>query len=199
MEEQKKKGRFVRPLIVAACAAVVGLSVYADWNYGNSVKEEAGYIYNSSATGEKAKILGEATFVGNLGADAEPVSGGDQKDISEESYFTLASLDRQRARDESLELLQEVVDSSETMPDAKNHALYDITQIASAIESETNIETLIKAKGFDDCLAVISGDNVNVIVKTTGLLTYEVAQIREIVMEELDIPADNIKIIEKIN
>ena len=90
-----------------------------------------------------------------------------------------------------------MVDSSESMPDAKNKALSDMTAIASAIESETNIETLIKAKGFEDCIAVVSGDEANVIVKTSGLLTYEVAQIREIVMNELSIPAENVKIIEK--
>ena len=93
--------------------------------------------------------------------------------------------------------MQTVVDSSESMPDAKNKALEDMTAIASSMEAETNIETLIKAKGFENCIAVISGEDINIVVETTGLLTYEVAQIKEIVMNELGIPAENIKIIEK--
>lgn len=195
-EKKKKNGKIVKPVILAACAAIVGLSVYADWSYANKTSQETGsYIYNSSVSGEKAKLLGEATYVGTSSNEDSNIASID----SAESYFAGAMLERQRTRDETLDLLQTVVDSSETMPDAKNKALSDMTEIASAMQAETNIETLVKAKGFEDCLAVVGSEDVNVIVKTTGLLTYEVAQIREIVMNELDIPADKIKIIEKIN
>ena len=174
---EKKKLRMTRSLILVACAAVVGVSVYADWNYNRKKDVD---------TGENVKILGEATYVGAQDGNAENVSAGSGE--ADAGYFTSAALERRRSRDESLELLQTVVDSSESMPDAKNKALSDMTAIASAIESETNIETLIKAKGFEDCIAVVSGDEANVIVKTSGLLTYEVAQIPEIVMNELSIP-----------
>lgn len=193
---EKKKLRMTRSLILVACAAVVGVSVYADWNYNRKKDvDTGGYLFNSAVTGENVKILGEATYVGAQDGNAENVSAGSGE--ADVGYFTSAALERRRSRDESLELLQTVVDSSESMPDAKNKALSDMTAIASAIESETNIETLIKAKGFEDCIAVVSGDEANVIVKTSGLLTYEVAQIREIVMNELSIPAENVKIIEK--
>ena len=193
---EKKKLRMTRSLILVACAAVVGVSVYADWNYNRKKDvDTGGYLFNSAVTGENVKILGEATYVGAQDGNAENVSAGSGE--ADAGYFTSAALERRRSRDESLELLQTVVDSSESMPDAKNKALSDMTAIASAIESETNIETLIKAKGFEDCIAVVSGDEANVIVKTSGLVTYEVAQIREIVMNELSIPAENVKIIEK--
>lgn len=193
---EKKKLRMTRSLILVACAAVVGVSVYADWNYNRKKDvDTGGYLYNSAVTGENVKILGEATYVGTQKGDAENTSVGSGE--ADESYFTSAAIERQRSRDESLELLQTVVDSSESMPDAKNKALSDMTAIASAMEAESNIETLIKAKGFEDCIAVVSGDEANIIVKTNGLLTYEVAQIREIVMNELSIPAENVKIIER--
>lgn len=195
MNNEKKTKNFkkaTKPLILAACVAVVGISVYADWSYTRkALQEPESYIYNTAVSGDRAKILGEATFVGNT---SETTGTAEQ-----EGYFANAAYERQRSRDETLELLQTVVDSSESMPDAKNKALENMTQIAAFMESEANIETLIKAKGFDDCVTVISDNSVNVIVKTTGLLTYEVAQIREIVMNELKIPAENIKIIEKIN
>lgn len=196
--QKSRKGKGIKPLILAACALVVGLSVYADWSYAKkSAGEQGGYIYNSAVSGERSKILGEATYVGNI-TDAE--SGQSENAVSQsvrDSYFTSAAQERQRSRDESLDLLQTIVDSSESMPDAKNKALEDMTAIASAMEAETNIETLIRAKGFDDCICVIGSEDVNVVVKTTGLLTYEVAQIREIVMNELDVPLEKIKIIEK--
>lgn len=195
-KEKKTKGlkKAAKPLILAACVAVVGVSVYADWSYTQKkAQETGGYIYNSAVSGERAKILGEATYVGGTPETQDTLIE------TEESYFANAAYERQRSRDETLELLQTVVDSSESMPDAKNKALESMTKIASFMESEANIETLVKAKGFDDCVAVINDDGINVIVKTTGLLTYEVAQIREIVMNELDIPVANIKIIEKTN
>ena len=192
---KRKKGRGLKPLVFAACALVVGLSVYADWSYAKK-SSDGGYIYNSAVSGERSKILGEATYVGSVENgvrdDAENVSANVR-----DSYFASAAQDRQMSRDESLGLLQTVVDSSESMPDAKNKALEDMTAIASAMQAETNIETLIKAKGFEDCICVIGGDDVNVVVKTAGLLTYEVAQIREIVMNELDVSPEKIKIIEK--
>ncbi len=195
MNNEKKTKNFkkaTKPLILAACVAVVGISVYADWSYTRkSLQEPESYIYNTAVSGDRAKILGEATFVGNTSETSDT--------DEQEGYFANAAYERQRSRDETLELLQTVVDSSESMPDAKNKALENMTQIAAFMESEANIETLIKAKGFDDCVTVISDNSVNVIVKTTGLLTYEVAQIREIVMNELKIPAENIKIIEKTN
>lgn len=193
-KEQKKKTA-IKPLILAVCVLVVGISVYADWSFNKKAAEDVGgYIYNSAVSGEQAKILGEATYVGSSADIAEQTA---TDETSSESYFAVAALERQKSRDETLGLLQTVVDSQESMPDAKNQALMDMTAIASAMEAETNIETLVKAKGFDDCIAVVGQDDVNVIVKTTGLLTYEVAQIREIVMNELDIPAEKIKIIEK--
>ena len=144
---EKKKLRMTRSLILVACAAVVGVSVYADWNYNRKKDvDTGGYLFNSAVTGENVKILGEATYVGAQDGNAENVSAGSGE--ADAGYFTSAALERRRSRDESLELLQTVVDSSESMPDAKNKALSDMTAIASAIESETNIETLIKAKGF---------------------------------------------------
>ncbi len=203
LEKQKQKNtktkKAVKPIILAACVAVVGLSVYADWNYNrkSGTADEGGYIYNSAVSGDQSKILGEATYVGNITENESENTGAvsDEGDI--DSYFSSIALERQRSRDETLELLQTVVDSSESMPDAKNKALEDMTAIASSMEAETNIETLIKAKGFENCIAVISGEDINIVVETTGLLTYEVAQIKEIVMNELGIPAENIKIIEK--
>lgn len=196
---KRRSGRGVKPLILAACALVVGLSVYADWSYSNKQSDKTGgYIYNSAVSGEQSKILGEATYVGNTsdGVTAENTENANAN-VSKDSYFASAAYERRLSRDESLELLQTVVDSTESMPDAKNKALEDMAAIASAMEAETNIETLIRAKGFDDCICVIGSEDVNVVVKTAGLLTYEVAQIREIVMNELDVPAEKIKIIEK--
>ena len=64
------------------------------------------------------------------------------------------------------------------------------------MEKESSIETLVKAKGFEDCLVVLSDDTVSVMVKTGGLEAQQVAQIKEIVIAETALPGSSIKIIE---
>ena len=118
---------------------------------------------------------------------------------NESTYFATTVLSRQKARDEALEVLQTVVDSEEALEDTKTQAFADISQIAKDIENEANIETLISAKGFEDCIAVVNGSTVNVIVKSDGLLESEIAQINEIVYEQSGVLPANIRIVEKAN
>lgn len=180
---KNKKG-----IIVVCCVFVIGVSVFSDYmiNRRNITAETGSYLYNSSPS-ESAKILGEAKLV-----DSSSVSE-DESD----SYFANALVNRKRSRDEALETLQVVIDSSESMPDVKDEALDRMIGIASEIEIEALVEEMVKAKGFSECLAVISGDNINVVVKSPGLLTNEVAQITEIVMEETGFSPENIRIVEK--
>lgn len=112
-------------------------------------------------------------------------------------YFTAMSLNRQQARDEAMEVLLSVAESQTALDEAKEAALNDISKLASDMEKETNIETMILAKGFTQCIAVISNDNCNVIVESDGLQPGEVAQITEIVYEQAGIKPTNLKIVEK--
>ena len=65
------------------------------------------------------------------------------------------------------------------------------------LKKEANIETLVLAKGFEQCVAVISENNCSVIVECDGLMPGEIAQISEIVYEQAGIVPENLKIIEK--
>lgn len=112
-------------------------------------------------------------------------------------YFTAMSLNRQQARDEAMEVLLSVAESQTALDEAKEAALSDISKLASDMEKESNIETMILAKGFTQCIAVISNDNCNVIVESDGLEPGEVAQITEIVYEQAGIQPTNLKIVEK--
>lgn len=178
-----------KPIIVICCVFIIGISVYSDFLITNSKKNDAGYLYTSNnlENNESAKILGEAKLVDNISfASSE-----------EDTYFSSAQMNRRRSRDEALETLQVVIDSSESMPDVKDDALQQMINIASDIEKEAIVEEMIKAKGFENCIAVISGANINVIVKSPGLLTNEIAQITEVVMDETGFSPENIKIVEK--
>ena len=125
--------------------------------------------------------------------DATP---GDSLTPTTDTYFAAAELSRDQARDEALAVLQTVLDSEDALEETKNQALSDISRIALEIEKEANIESLIRAKGFEDCIAVLSGDSASIIVKSdTELLQNHVAQISEIVYEQAGVLPTNVKIL----
>lgn len=119
------------------------------------------------------------------------------QDANAQDYFAQTVLSRQQARDEALEILQSVATSDTALQETVESALEDISQIAKDIEDESNIETLIEAKGFEDCIAVISSGKATIIVKTDTLLASEIAQINEIVYEQSGILPTGLTIIEK--
>lgn len=114
-----------------------------------------------------------------------------------DNYFASAQVSRQRARDEALEVLQNVIDTAGNSDEAKAQALSDISKLAMAIEQESNIETLVMAKGFENCVAIISGDSARIIVSGKDLTPAQLAQINSIVYEQAGIAPVNITITEK--
>ncbi len=116
---------------------------------------------------------------------------------STDSYFTSIQIDRQRTRDEAIEVLQSVVDNASSTETAKNEALAEINRLASLMQAEANIETLIEAKGFAECVAVLGEDSASIVVKSEQLIPAQISQINEIVYEQSGIKPVNIKIIQR--
>ncbi len=164
-----------RHIVIAGSVVLIVAAVWLNFALFSGEDNDVGY--------------GSSNMENNVSA------GADQS--PEEDYFSSTILSRQKARDEALEVLQSVVDSEDAVEATKEQALGEISKIADDIQLESNIETLILSKGFEQCVAVINGDLVNIIVKTEGLLANEVAQINEIVYEQTGTDPSNIKIIEK--
>ena len=82
--------------------------------------------------------------------------------------------------------------SSEQVKEATDKAL----ATAQMIESESKMETLIKSKGFADCVVYLSDQNAKVVVKTDGLDEAGAAQIMDIVVSEAQVPNENVSIVE---
>ena len=157
-------------LIVVLAILVIGGAVYVNYLLFSDPVDTIGY-----GTNNMADTYGAGGTENNIVVDTS---------TEQDTYFSTTVLSRQKARDEALEVLQTVVTSAEAMEETKAQAFADISQIAKDIESEANIETLIEAKGFSDCVAVVNGSTVNIVVKTEGLLANDIAQINEIVYEE---------------
>lgn len=136
----------------------------------------------------------------NTAIDLSDLSGLDGEDSSAESlqeYFASMALTRQQSRDEAIEVLKAVAESETAIEEMKEQAMSDITEIARYIEKEANIETMVIAKGFSQCLAIIDSGRATVIVESDGLLPNEVAQISEIVYTQSGILPSELTIIEK--
>ena len=112
------------------------------------------------------------------------------------STFSEMTLSRQQARDEAMEVLKTLANSDSATDAAKEDAAAEIEDMAACIEREANIESLIKAKGFEECIAVLSNNSASVIVKTEGLAQNQIAQISEIVYTQAGIHPANLNIIE---
>ena len=125
--------------------------------------------------------------------DAEPENS---TATTTDTYFSATLLSRDQARDEALAVLQTVLENDAALEETKTQALSDISRIALEIEKEANIESLVRARGFEDCIAVLSGDSASIIVKSESeLLQNHVAQISEIVYEQAGVLPSNVKII----
>ena len=165
-----------RNLVIAGSVLLIGAAVLLNFVlFSGDGNSDVGY--------------GSSNMEDNVSANA----GANSKD----DYFSSTQLSRQKARDEALEVLQSVVESTDAVEATKEKALSEISKLADDIQIEANIETLVLSKGFEQCVAVINGDTVNIIVKSKGLLANEVAQINEIVYEATGKDPSCVKIIEK--
>ena len=125
--------------------------------------------------------------------DSAATGGG----ASVENYFTATALNRQQSRDEAIDVLKLVSESEDSSAEAKAEAEAKIAKIAADMQNESTIETLVKAKGFEECVAIISDNSVSVIVGAESLQVSEAAQILAIVYETTGIDPENVSIINR--
>ena len=144
-----------------------------------------------------AELMNFILFSGadkNNGSD----DAGNKDDATDvNAYFSATQVSRQRARDEALEVLQAVVENVDSTEAMKNEALAEIAVIADEIQKEANIESLITAKGFEACVAVINDDTASIVVKADDLQPAQIAQINAIVYEQAGILPSGVTIIRK--
>ena len=156
---------------------------------------------NGDASESGNKVLGNTVLVDTAVSTPDTEDTDVNADINNdpetaEDFFAMAIINRTQVRDSALEVLREIAENPDTLPDAKEDALASIADIADDMSAEANIETLVKAKGIGDCVAVISGDNCSVIVNQKDLLPDELTQITDIVFEQAGIPVANITVVE---
>ena len=181
------KRNFKRNMEVATVLLFVCAAVYLNWKYAGDIVEPPESV--------ETKTLGESTLVSAAegdGAADEAAVYGDGTD-----YFATARLTRQQARDNALALLQEAADEENADQETLNAASEGIQALAAYTLQEAQIENLVTAKGYDDCVVFMGEDSLSVVVaapESGSLSSQDVAKITDIAMTETGYRAEQIKI-----
>lgn len=175
-------------LVAAAVLVTVCAGIYVNWVY-----TEDQNAANLTDTLDAEKILSTDMLVMN-DSNSLDFEGSQISNVSD--YFAAVRLSRQEARDSAVSLLQEAMayDSGDKS-EQSNAKLEQIVQIALC---EAQIESLVIAKGYADCVAYISDSGVSVAVAAPegGLLQTDVAVIADIVMSQSDYDFKDIRVVE---
>ena len=167
--------------VIAGSVLALGVAITVAWVMTDSAADK-GFDYSQSSG-----MISQELEAGNTDQGANDAS----------DYFAVSQANRTRAREEAMAVLSSVVESETADQASKDKAAEEIAQIARDIESESNIESLVVSKGFDACVAVVSGGTASIVVDSDSLIDSQLSQINEIVYEHTGILPENIKIIHK--
>ncbi len=176
-------------LVAVAVLVTVCAGIYVNWLY-----TEDQTAANLTDTLDADKIMSSDMLVMNDGSNLTVDTDSDSTTITD--YFAAVRLSRQQARDSAVALLQEAMAYSGDAEEAQSSAkLEEIVQIALC---EAQIESLVIAKGYADCVAYISDDGISVAVASPegGLAETDVAVIADVVMSQSDLSIADIHVVE---
>lgn len=171
-----------KQLVTVALVLTLSAAVFVNWY--------------ASRTGVKSVIDTKQTTV-----DRQNDTLGDAQYVSAstaQSFQTLADfkVKREAAHDEAKETLNSVIKDTKSDPDAIKNASETLEELSKAIKYEADLENLIKAKISDDCVVIIDGDMCQVIVGKDIATENISLQIKDLVIKQANIPAQNITIVE---
>ena len=167
-------------IIMSCLTLMLAAAVYINYATATSAKSAKN---TSKSEPDEIVSYGETEFVS---ADAD----------SAVDYFAQARLDKMNDRDEAVQTLQMIIGGGDVTEDEMVMSAIDAVEVSKLIESEGTIESLVKAQGFDDCVAYLDGTSAKVVVKTEGLDKAQAAAIKQIILDESDVSAENIRIFE---
>ncbi len=176
-------------MVAAAVLVVVCAGIYANWLY-----TESATAVDLADTLDVEKVMSDDLLV--LSEDAAALAQGEEAVTTASDYFAAVRLSRQQARDSAVNLLQEAMVYSDETKAAESAA--DLDEIVQTALSEAQIESLVIAKGYADCVAYMSKEGISVAVSAPegGLQQTDVAVIADIVMSQSDYSLSDIRIVE---
>ena len=177
MMKNRKRNLTMLAVMMFVCAAVA-----LNWSYNSRWgKPDAEMVYAE----DEAMMAAQTDFEKTL------MTSGNE-------YFAEARLTRQVTRDEALQLLQTAATAETASQETIDGAMNAISAMATTSMKEAQIENLLIAKDFDDCVVYIGNDSVTVAVPapSDGLTEEAVARITDIICNETEYQAAQLSIIE---
>ena len=176
-------------LVAAAVLVTVCAGIYVNWLY-----TEESTAASLMDTVDVEKVMSDDALI--LSEDMEAVSSDVQTTATD--YFAAVRLSRQQARDSAVNLLQEAMAYNGTDSSKEVESAMELEEIVQTALSEAQIESLIIAKGYTDCVAYMSGEGISVAVSSPegGLQEEDVAVIADIVMSQSAYSLDDIRVVE---
>ena len=214
----KQAGRGVTLL---ALAAALGAAVYLNWSFAQDtpqtidVQTEDTAAVSAEAGDEEAQaVQAPAEDSGEAAPVYDPLTTGEETaadknygeaqlvSVSEDTgteFFESARLNREKSRDEALDTIEKTLKNASLSDEEKQTAAETLQAQITNIELEAELETLIKAKGFVDCVVMLGADTADVTVMTENdaLTAAEVTQIRDVSLSQCpDVKAQGITVVE---
>ena len=178
-------------MVAAAILMTVCAGIYVNWLY---TEEQSAATLTETLDAEK--VMSEDGLV--LSDDMAALAAGEDVQTTASDYFAAVRLSRQQARDNAVELLQEAMVYSGQDGGKDVESAMELEEIVQTALSEAQIESLIIAKGYQDCVAYMSGEGISVAVASPegGLQEQDVAVIADIVMSQSDYSLEDIRVVE---
>ena len=179
-------------LVAAAVLITVCAGIYVNWLY-----TEENAAANLADTLDAEKVMSDESLV--LSEDMVAIAGGEEVATTAADYFAAVRLSRQQARDSAVNLLQDAMAYATTAEGTKDvESAMELEDIVQTALCEAQIESLIIAKGYTDCVAYMSAEGISVAVSApeNGLQEADVAVIADIVLTQSDYSMDDIRVVE---
>lgn len=198
-----------RQFIIAALVVALGAAVYLNWQF--SANDSLLANTDESSEVSASKEIGEAKYVNTSVSEASDSSENstvtseasaeeaNAKVEKKSEYFAQAELKRKQTQDEELELLNNIIEDTEKTDSAKAEAVKQVAELTERIEQQSNIESLIKAKGFKECIAFISNGECSVVVSSGDVTNAGAITIKDIVHKQSGIEYGKITITEQVS
>ena len=174
-------------MVAAAVLVTVCAGIYVNWLY-----TQENTATDLTDTLDTEKVMSEDL----LALEDQITLTDGSLETTASDYFAAVRLSRQEARDSAVNLLQEAMSYSDSTKAAESSATLD--EIVQTALSEAQIESLVIAKGYADCVVYMTNEGVSVAVAAPegGLQSQDVAVIADIVMSQAEYTLNDIRIVE---
>ena len=190
-----------KELILSALVVAMGTAVYLNWQFDsgrNDVKANdnddlgtAHYVNAEIATSDSASRRESSS---EYEINSMTSSDFSSMPTDEDNYFAKVRLERKQIQDDLIELAKEVIEATDSDTKGKKEAVEHLNKMTDIIRQQSNVENLIIAKGFDDCVAFIQNDECSIVVTGRELKSDMLIAIKDIVIGQTGIEFDKIRV-----